>query len=379
MLNIRKRFINNYYGKYIRHKDSPLFRYLKKSLSYCNQKRLEVKHSIAQVYPSIINADVDLVTVALTSQCNLRCDGCSYGREFMPKEHISLEVVKEILDSMKKMDIPYIVLYGGEPIMINSSDLIKMVEYATKLGIRSVLGTNGVMLTPELMDKLYHAGLGRIRISIYGLNEDYNKYVNKNNVFSQIEKHITYIKQNYPDIMLTLNWLLMKPTCNLESVKEISEFAKKYSTPFTVNLVHYNFPYFTNGEDEALQLYEKDLPQIKIVKEELIRLKREFPKLINASLTALNALDDWLIKKDEINIPCYRYDNIWIGANGETRICQKSAILGNINEKKLDEILYTKEHTQSTRDCFALKCTGCHVSYGKRTLLTPKSRKQYAI
>ncbi len=379
MINLRKQFINKIYYKYIDEGKSPLLIYLKNVLEYSERKRLNAKHAIAQKYPNIIKPDVDLVSIALTSQCNLKCQGCSYGREFMPKEHIPLNVVKEVLDNMKEMGVPKIHLYGGEPIMIQSSELEKIISYATKLGIYTTLGTNGVLLTPALMDKLYNAGLRRVSTSIYGVEEEYNTYVNREDVFSQLDQNISYIKKKYPDVVITFAWLLMKPTCNLKSIEEIALFAQKYSTSFVISLVHYDFPYFTNGKDEELQLFEEDLPEIMLVTQGLIRLKKMHPNMINNSLTALNAIPDWLIKKEAIDIPCYRYEDLWIGANGEVRVCQKSAILGNVNETRLSDIMHTKEHTQSARDCFALNCSGCHVDYDNRTTQTPKSRKEYLL
>ncbi|NEW60659.1 radical SAM protein, partial [Sulfurovum sp. bin170] len=297
MVNLRKEFINKVYFKYIRDGKSPLLQYTDKLLNYSEKKRLDVKHAVAQKYPNIIKADVEIVAMALTSQCNLRCEGCSYGRGFMPKEHLSLDIVKETLDSMKEMGIPYISLYGGDPTMIGSSDLVEIVSYATKLGIYSNLGTNGILLTPKLMDKLYEAGLRRVFIGVYGIGEEYDKYVKQKGAFDKLEQNIAYIREKYPDVAVNLGWLLMKPTCNLQSTEAITQFIQKHSIDIYITLVHYDFPYFNNGEDEELQLFEEDLPQIKEVIEEFIRLKKAYPQIITNSLTALNSIPDWLIKK----------------------------------------------------------------------------------
>jgi len=371
---------NSLLANYVRNSEIPFIKKTKKMLHVIEKKRMNFKHAIAQNFPKIIDADIETVSIALTSKCNLRCQGCSYGREFMPKEQLSLEKVKELLDSIKKMNIQYVWFYGGEPSMINSSDLIEMIRYATELGLTSTLGSNGVMLTPDLIEKLYAAGLRRIAIGLYGTEEAYEHYVDREGVFEELEKNISFIVKEYPHIAITLGWLLMKPTCNLKSVHDLIAFSKKYNLPFGVNLVHYDFPYFvTEAEEASLLLKKKDLPEIIAVKEELIKLKREHPELVKPSLTALNSLDDWLIKKEKIDIPCYRYDYIWVAANGDVQVCQKAALLGNIYDFPLDEILHTDKHTQSTRDCFALNCTGCNVDWDNRTASTPKSRKQYAL
>jgi len=371
---------NSLLANYIRNSEIPFIKKTKKMLHVIEKERMNFKHALAQNFPKIIDADIETVSIALTSKCNLRCQGCSYGREFMPKEQLSLKKVKELLDSIKKMNIQYVWFYGGEPSMINSSDLIEMIKYATELGLTSTLGSNGVMLTPDLIEKLYAAGLRRMAISLFGTEEAYEKYVDREGVFEELEKNISFIVKEYPHVSITLGWLLMKPTCNLKSVNDLITFSKKHKLPFSINLVHYDFPYFvTEAEEASLLLEKEDLPEIIAVKEELIKLKREYPELVRPSLTALNSLDDWLIKKEKIDIPCYRYDYIWIAANGDVQVCQKAALLGNIYDLPLDKILHTDKHTQSTRDCFALNCTGCNVDWDNRTASTPKSRKKYAL
>jgi len=371
---------NSFLANYVRNSEIPFIKKTKKVLHVIEKKRMNFKHALAQKFPKIINADIETVSIALTSKCNLRCQGCSYGREFMPKEQLSLEKVKELLDSIKKMNIQYVWFYGGEPSMINSSDLIEMIRYATELGLTSTLGSNGVMLTPDLIEKLYAAGLRRIAIGLYGTEEAYEHYVDREGVFEELEKNISFIVKEYPHITITLGWLLMKPTCNLKSVDDLITFSKKYNLPFGINLVHYDFPYFvTEAEEASLLLEEEDLDEIIAVKEELIKFKKEYPDLIQPEITALNSLDDWLIKKEKIDIPCYRYDYIWVAANGDVQVCQKAALLGNIYDLPLDKILHTDKHTQSTRDCFALNCTGCNVDWDNRTTSTPISRKKYAL
>ena len=371
--------MKSYIFNALRNGQSPFLKNTKKILLKAQAQRINFRHAVAQTFPQIIRPNIDIVTIALTSKCNLGCQGCSYGKDFMPLEQLTLQQVKDILDDMKKMGLEHVWFYGGEPITINSSDLMEMVTYATKLGLISTLGTNGTLLTPKVMDELYEVGLRRIAIGLYGIEEDYNSYVQREDAFNKLDKNLTYIKKNYPNISISLGWLLMKPTCNEEAVEELFAFSKKHSIRFSINLVHYDFPYFTNGIKESIQLYEEDLPMIEKIRDKFIAFKKEYPELISSSFVGLNAMSDWLIKKETIDIPCYRYDYLWVAANGEVRVCQKAALLGNVNEKRLIDILNTKEHIQSTRDCFDLQCTGCHVDWDKRTVSTPKSRKQYSL
>ncbi len=367
--------LQHIYFRQLKHSTSPFLKQIAKGVRNAESYRLSLVHGIADVYPNIIKADVRYVFLAITSQCNLRCDGCDYGREFMPKESLDLESIKTILDDLKHYKIPNVWIYGGEPLI--HKDLPEIVAYAYRLGLHPTLGSNAVLLKPQKMDSLYEAGLRQIYIGIYGIGEEYDKYVDKKDRFAQLEKNIAYITQTYPDVTIVLSWLLMKPTCNTKSLQEVVDFAKKYSIQIGVQLVHYDFPYFNDGKKEELQLYEEDRPQIYTLVKRMEQIKEESPELIVNSKQSIHAIPDWLIEKQNLEVPCYMYNNIWVAANGDVMVCQKNSLLGNINETKFRDILYTKEHTEAARTSFNLNCSRCHVKFDIRTRQHPKTRRKY--
>ena len=59
------------------------------------------KHSLAKRFPSMIKPKTRKMTVAITAQCNLRCVGCRYGRDFMPGHVLSLDMVKNLMDELQ--------------------------------------------------------------------------------------------------------------------------------------------------------------------------------------------------------------------------------------------------------------------------------------
>lgn len=373
-MNIRHKAVDLYFN-YIKHSQSPVIKSIGSLLRNTEQLRLNSVHAIVEIYPNIIKPDVRYVYMALTSQCNLRCEGCDYGRDYMPEKILALDTVKSLLDDMKHLHIPNVWLYGGEPLV--HKDIVEIVSYTISLGIHPILGTNAVLLKPEKIDSLYQAGLRQLNIGIYGTGEAFDQYVARKNRFAQLEKNLEYISKTYPDVTINFAWLLMRPTCNEESLQDIVDLAKKYDAHIGVQLIHYDFPYFNGGEKDELQLYKEDLPQINAFVKRLAELKTELPELIINSAPAINAIPDWLIEKQNLDIPCYMYDNIWIAANGDVMVCQKNSILGNIYEKCFRDLLYTDDHTKATRDSFNLNCSRCHVKFDIRTRQHPQSRKKY--
>ena len=333
-------------------------------------------HTTALLFPSLIQPDPTEIYLTLTAQCNLRCLGCRYGRDFMPGSQLSLDTVLSALDDCHALNIRNIRFYGGEPLL--HPDLPKMVEHAARLGLHALLTTNGVLLEKKF-DELYAAGLRRIAIGIYGTEHSYDSYVQRRSKYPEILRGIAAARERGgKDLLLVLGWLLMRPTCNLESVREVWRLANEFQAPIGVSLVHYSLPYFSEGPEHELQFRPEDRPMIEAVVAELLRLKRLRPELIQQSEMALRSIPDWIMKKAEMRVPCDRYKLIWVGADGTVQLCYVTFKLGNLNEKRLRDILFTKEHERAARDAFQLKCPNCHCSYHHRVELYPPTRIQYA-
>lgn len=335
-----------------------------------------LRHSVASVFPQIIKPDPREIYITLTANCNLRCVGCRYGRDFMPGAQLSWPVVRDLLDDCKEMGIGSVRFYGGEPLL--HKDLVRMVEYSRRLGLHTWLTTNGILLRDKIED-LYQAGLRTITFGYYGTGEQYNRYVQRNDKYARLEAAVAYARDRFGmDLKLALGWVLMRPTCNLASVQETWRFAERYAAPIGVSLIHYSLPYFTEGPDRQLQFRPEDREAIEEVASELIRLKRVRPDLIQQSEMALRSVPDWLLKGPNMRVPCERYRLIWIGADGTVQMCYVTFRLGNLHEKRLRELLFTREHHQFAQDAFALKCPNCHCSYHNRIESDAPSRWHYS-
>jgi cyclic pyranopterin phosphate synthase len=169
----------------------------------------------------------------------------------------------------------------------------------------------------------------------------------------------------------------MKPTCSLESLRAVWEFAKRYDTRLGVNLIHYSLPYFNEGKDRHLQFTPDDAENIKRAVDELARFKSERPDLLPIPSTALRSVPDWLLKGPDMKVPCNAGRLIWIGADGTVQLCYVTFKLGNLHEGRLIDMVHTKQHKDAARRAFELDCPNCHCSYDKRTLGHLPSRLKY--
>lgn len=104
---------------------------------------------------------------AITSVCNARCGFCSFAIDQLPKhkQHsVTLDEARLALDILARNNIRYIHLTGGEPLM--HRDLDAIVAHARRLGLSTVLVTNGWALSDERLAALTSAGLTSLVISI---------------------------------------------------------------------------------------------------------------------------------------------------------------------------------------------------------------------
>jgi cyclic pyranopterin phosphate synthase len=334
-----------------------------------------VRKFVAKTFPQVIRPELRSLFIVLTANCNLRCRGCLYGRDFMPGHQLPWPMVRDLLDDAKTLKFDKVRLYGGEPLL--HRDLPRIVAHSTSLGLPTWISTNGMLLKRKI-DELFAAGLRTVNVGFYGTGKDYDRYVRQPDSFARLEAGIAHIRQRYgTEVSVSLDWLLMRPTCNLKSLHETFRFAERYNTPIGVNLIHYSLPYFTEGENRELQFSPKDCAEIDRVIAALIQFKESRPDLIPQPLPSLKAIPDWLLNGPDMRVPCDCSRLIWVGPDGTVQMCYVTFKLGNLNEKRLTNIVFSPEHLQAARNAFSLKCPNCHCGFADRTLAYGPTRRLY--
>jgi len=337
---------------------------------------LRQQHSIGRVVPAVIRPRPMLIMIAVTGYCNLRCQGCRYGRDFMPGTQLTWEIVKGVLEDARAAGIHKVRLYGGEPLL--HPDLAKMVAYCRELGLSPMVTTNGVTLAAQI-DALYEAGLRDISLGFYGLGEAYDEYTQRPGRSKKMEAGVQAVREKYgDDVDMQINWLLRRQTCTLEALHEAMDFAFRYRTTIQIDLVHYSLPYFTEGPDRHLQFRPEDRPSIETVVAELLRLKARHPEMIRQSLEGIRSIPDWLLLGPAMKVPCTAREMLWVGPDGTVQLCYVTFKLGNLHEKRLREMLYTDDHVDAARRAFSLDCPNCHCGASDRVMRDAASRRKYS-
>lgn len=341
------------------------------------ENRVELmRHAAAEWNSHVIRPKPYKVMVAVTAECNERCHGCRYGRDFMPGHKLGWPTVRDLLDDAAEAGFYSIRFYGGEPLL--HPDLPRMVEHCFGRGMRPYVTTNAVLLGDKI-DALYRAGLRDVTVGFYGVGKAYDDYTQRRGSFQRVERSIAAVRERFGNrIQLQMNWLLMRPSATPEALHAALDFAEKYGMTVRVDLIHYSLPYFQEGPERCLQFRPCDRPQIVRVVDELLALKKQKPALIEHSLEGLRSIPDWLIKGPAMRVPCTAYEMIWVGADGTVQMCYVTFKLGNLNEQRLRDMLFSTTHRCAARDAFALNCPNCHCSSNERIMRHPASRRHYA-
>jgi heme b synthase len=108
---------------------------------------------------------LNLVAWEVTKRCNLTCAHCRASAEDVAYEgELTLVECKRVIDEIKTIGNPILILSGGEPLA--RPDVFEIGKYASSKGLRVVMGSNGTLIDGEVASKLTTIPIGRIAISL---------------------------------------------------------------------------------------------------------------------------------------------------------------------------------------------------------------------
>lgn len=180
-------------------------------------------------------ANVRNVYMELTSRCNMNCKFCPYPVLRRPKQDMPREYVLKILGELKDQnkDLTFHVL--GEPLL--NSNFFEYARLCDEYNITYWLVTNGLLLTPQICDKLFSLkNLKNLEISFHtftshafalrGCAMPFERYLEhiENAIFSK-KRYDAGIQINI-DIMYDLNILNGGAWGNFTS-NDWNEFSQK--------------------------------------------------------------------------------------------------------------------------------------------------------
>jgi len=183
----------------------------------------------------------------ITQRCNLKCIHCyAQAQDRASKNELTTEEGKRLIDNLGHFGVPVLLLSGGEPLM--RKDILELAQYATSKEIRTVLSTNGTLLTRDVTRALKEIGLSYVGVSLDGMRTINDKFRGIKGSFDAAIKGI----QNCKAVGLKVG---LRFTMNRINVKDIPSIFDLLEKEQTERLCFYHLVYAGRGT----RLIQEDL------------------------------------------------------------------------------------------------------------------------
>jgi len=177
--------------------------------------------------------------------CNLRCKTCHFSMDYRKGQKTLLmdpELVRQVVETSKG----WVSLMGfsasGEPLINPKID--KMIGYVSAAGIKSKIGTNAMLLTPDLSRRLLEAGLSILKVSIDGATAETYETVRVGASFEKLCENLEAFwrlrNEMGAETKIVVNTVITKDNEHeIEDVKKVfgrfaDKFAAKYPSTFGI-------------------------------------------------------------------------------------------------------------------------------------------------
>ena len=110
-----------------------------------------------------------IVSWMTTNHCNLSCKHCYQDAGDAKAAELNTQEAKKLIDEIARAGFKIMIFSGGEP--LTRPDIYELVAYAASKGLRPVFGTNGMLITKEVAQKLKDCGAMAMGISLDSLDE----------------------------------------------------------------------------------------------------------------------------------------------------------------------------------------------------------------
>ena len=163
-----------------------------------------------------------IVSWNITLRCPLNCTHCYVGAGSDETAGVlSTDEALAVIDQIRAVGRPVVVLSGGEPLM--RDDLCTIARYGTEQGLRMVMGTSGYLLDRPMAARLKDAGIRAAAVSIDSV--DPAVHDSFRGVRGAWERAVLAIRNCRDEgIGVRINMTVMRPSAG--DVESVVEFGK---------------------------------------------------------------------------------------------------------------------------------------------------------
>lgn len=120
----------------------------------------------------------------VAQRCNLNCIHCySQSHDRASSGELTSKEGLHLIDDLADFGAPVLLFSGGEPLL--RSDIFQLIEHAGKRKLRTVLSTNGTLITADTAAQLGDSGIAYVGISLDGLQATNDSFRGQQGAFQQ--------------------------------------------------------------------------------------------------------------------------------------------------------------------------------------------------
>ena len=284
--------------------------------------------------------------IEIANECNERCVHCYIPHEYKTKS-IDPALFYQIVEEGRDMNIINVTLSGGEPLL--HKDIIGFLKRCRELDLSVNVLTNLTLLSDDIIEEMKKNPLLCVQTSIYSMDASIHDSITK--VKGSLEKtKCNLLKLKHAGISLQISCPVMKQ--NKDTFNDVIAFGEENGISVAVDYVIFaSYDHSNCNLVNRLSLEEIGNAFDKQATEEYV------------DYMCIQANEkEALTTQDPICSICRYY--ICISAEGNVFPCigWQSNVIGNLNQKSLQEIWETsddiKKLRQITRKEFP-KCVSC--------------------
>jgi len=183
-----------------------------------------------------------LILIASASPCNLKCDGCpathlpsirdTYNLEGEQELYLTEANYRKLADECLAHQTedfhPRIRISGyGEPLM--NKKMVDMIEYSCRIGVKTSLITNGLLLNQDRCRRLIASGIESIEISVDAHTPELYKQIRIGGDFDKLCANFRMLRnererQQTGTIRTKLLTSIVKSPANIDFIDDITAF-----------------------------------------------------------------------------------------------------------------------------------------------------------
>lgn len=299
-----------------------------------------------------------------TNECNLFCSHCYRDSGVKAHSELNTSEAKKLIDEIARANFKIMIFSGGEPLM--RSDIFELTKYATEKNLRAVLGTNGTLLTEEVVKKLKSSGVMRVGISLDSLSiEKHNELRGANDAWQRtIDGIENCYKLQLPFQIHTtvMNW-------NADEIEKLTDFAVSSGA-----VAHHIFFLVPTGRGEKIESDALDKQSYENLLTRIMKKSLDVDIEIKPTCAPqFMRISEQLGIKGRYGKGCIAGTAYCIiSPNGKVQPCAyMDKEVGNVREQPFDEIWQTNEIFAELRTAnyqgqcgycqYKNKCGGCRA------------------